>query len=205
MSAMSTLSVILRRKRPLVLSVSTLARRCRTEHRSDGVERRQSDLGLWVFIEGASSLYRVGEQSEAWQDESLETLAEEECLHLLGTVPVGRVAVSVNALPAVFPVNFVLFGRRVVFRTGKGTKLDAAVRRAVVAFEVDHFDAVYHSGWSVLVVGQADDITDNLEMIGGDGQLRPWADGERDHYVAIQANIVSGRRITHVGHRYDGW
>ena len=133
-----------------------------------------------------------------WRDEGLEILDEDECLELMGTVPVGRVAVSVGALPAVFPVNFALYGRRIVFRTGKGTKLDAAVRHAVVAFEVDHFDALYHSGWSVLAVGRADDVTDNLELIGGDGRVRPWVGGERDHYLAIEAEFLSGRRIIRV-------
>jgi len=140
----------------------------------------------------------VGVESDLWSNEGLEILAEDECLNLMGTVPVGRVAVSVGALPAVFPVNFAVYGRRIVFRTGKGTKLDAAVRHAVVAFEVDKFDVLYHAGWSVLVVGRADDITGDLERIAGDGRLQPWVDGERDHYVAIEAELLSGRRIIHM-------
>jgi nitroimidazol reductase NimA-like FMN-containing flavoprotein (pyridoxamine 5'-phosphate oxidase superfamily) len=132
-----------------------------------------------------------------WRDEGLEILDEDECLQLLGRVPVGRVAVSAGALPAVFPVNFALYGRRIVFRTGRGTKLDAAVRNTVVAFEVDEFDTLYHGGWSVLAVGRASDITENLELIGGDGRIRPWATGERDHYVCIDIELLSGRRITH--------
>jgi hypothetical protein len=128
-------------------------------------------------------------------DEGLEILSEDDCLALMATVPVGRVAVSVGALPAVFPVNFALYDRRIVFRTGKGTKLDASVRNAVVAFEVDHFDAMYHEGWSVLAVGMAEDITDNLELIGGDGRVRPWAGGDRSHYVSIEIELLSGRRI----------
>lgn len=131
-----------------------------------------------------------------WQDDGLEILDEDECLRLLVTVPIGRVALSYDALPAVFPVNFALYDRRIVFRTGRGSKLDAAVRHSVVAFEVDQFDAHYHSGWSVLAVGRADDITDNLEIIGGDGRVRPWAGGDRDHYVAIEIELLSGRRIT---------
>lgn len=136
-------------------------------------------------------------EREVLIDEGLELLDEDDCLALMATVPVGRVAVSSGALPAVFPVNFTLYGRRIVFKTGAGTKLDSAVRNAVVAFEVDSFDAVYHSGWSVLAVGQARDITDNLEIIGGDGRVRAWAGGERNHYVSIEIELLSGRRITH--------
>ena len=128
-------------------------------------------------------------------DEGLELLGEDECLALMATVPVGRVGVSLGALPAVFPVNFQLYGRRIVFKTGTGTKLDAAVRNAVVAFEVDSFDAAYRTGWSVLAVGKAQDITHNLEDIGGDGHVRPSATGERNHYVRIEIELLSGRRI----------
>ncbi len=146
---------------------------------------------------GAVHTLLVGEPPELWSDEGLEILDEDQCLLLMRTVPVGRVAVAVGAAPAVFPVNFALYGRRVLFRTGQGTKLDAAVRHALVAFEVDHFDALYHSGWSVLVVGHAEAIMDRHELPGGDGRVRPWADGERDHYVAIDPELVSGRRILH--------
>jgi len=131
-----------------------------------------------------------------WRDEGLEILDEDECLRLLGSVPVGRVAISSGALPAVFPVNFELYGRSIVFRTGRGTKLDAAVRLAVVAFEADEFDALYHTGWSVLAVGQARDVTDNLDLIAGDARVRPWAGGERRHYVTVEAEFLSGRRIS---------
>ena len=130
-----------------------------------------------------------------WRDEGLEILDEDECLRLLDTVPVGRVAVSIGALPAVFPVNFARYDHRVVFRTGQGTKLDAAARNAVVAFEADQFDATQREGWSVMAVGRAADITDDLELIGGDGRVVPWAQGARQHYVCITIELLSGRRI----------
>lgn len=129
-------------------------------------------------------------------DEGLELLEDSECRDLLPTVPIGRVAVTINGLPAVFPVNFAVYNDRIVFRTNAGTKLDAAVRNAVVAFEVDQFDATERGGWSVLVVGRAEDITDNLGLIEGDGQVTPWASGAREHYVSIKTEFVSGRRIT---------
>ena len=132
-----------------------------------------------------------------WHDEGLDILDEDECLNLLGTVPVGRVGICSGALPAIMPVNFELHGRWIVFRTGHGTKLDAAVRLKVVAFQADHYDAIYHTGWSVLAVGQARDITENLDLVAGDGRVRPWAGGDRHHYVAVEADLVTGRRINH--------
>jgi len=130
-----------------------------------------------------------------WHDEGLDILDEDECLRLLGTVPIGRVGICSGSLPAILPVNFELYGRLIVFRTGRGTKLDAAVRSAVVAFQADQYDALYHSGWSVLAIGQAKDMTDNIDLIAGDARVRPWAGGERQHYVTIEAEFLSGRRI----------
>lgn len=140
----------------------------------------------------------VGHDTDLWTDEGLEILDEDQCLGLLATAAVGRVALCQGALPAVLPVNFALYGHKIVFRTGQGTKLDAAVRHSVVAFEVDWFDATCHEGWSVMAVGRAEDITDDQDLIGGDGQLRSWVGGERDHYVAIDAELLTGRRIVHI-------
>jgi nitroimidazol reductase NimA-like FMN-containing flavoprotein (pyridoxamine 5'-phosphate oxidase superfamily) len=129
----------------------------------------------------------------------LEVLSHDECLRLLRRVPVGRIGVSSEALPVVLPVNFALDGRRVVIRTNPGTKLDAAVRNAVVAFEADHYEPLGHEGWSVLVVGRASEITDP-----DDGAhvrrlpLRAWGTSTADRYVAISMDIVSGRRLSTV-------
>jgi uncharacterized protein len=123
---------------------------------------------------------------------------EAECLRLLADCHVGRVAVSIGAVPAVFPVNFGLLEGNIVFRTGSGTKLDAAMRNSVVAFEVDEVDALYHEGWSVLVVGMADELHDE-RLLGRalDLPLAAWAPGARDHVVCLRPEFVSGRRITH--------
>ncbi|MDE3086994.1 MAG: pyridoxamine 5'-phosphate oxidase family protein [Acidobacteriota bacterium] len=115
---------------------------------------------------------------------------------LLAGVRVGRVAVSIGAVPAVFPVNFGVVDGTIVFRTGTGTKLDAATRNAVVAFEVDDLDPLYHEGWSVLVVGVADELTDRALLQRAEAlPLSPWAPGRRDHFVRLQPEFVSGRRI----------
>src|SRR5262245_35950498 len=87
----------------------------------------------------------------------LEVLGREECLILLDRSTVGRVGLSIGALPTVLPVNFRLVDEHVVFRTGVGSKLDAATRGAVIAFEVDHVDPVSHTGWSVVVTGIAEE------------------------------------------------
>lgn len=121
----------------------------------------------------------------------LELLDERECLRLLASQSVGRVAVSIGALPAIFPVNYRVSGNAVYFRTGEGTKLSAALSRSVVAFEVDSVDPVHHSGWSVQVIGRARVASDADPF----QLVQPWADGARDCLVEIEIDMVTGRRI----------
>ena len=127
-------------------------------------------------------------------DDGLELLDEEDCLRLLGSETLGRVGVSVGALPAIFPVNYALVNGDIVFRTGEGIKLRAALDHTIVAFEVDNADLELHQGWSVLVVGMAEEVSGQA----GPWDERvpsPWAGGERPHLIRIHPELVSGRRI----------
>jgi nitroimidazol reductase NimA-like FMN-containing flavoprotein (pyridoxamine 5'-phosphate oxidase superfamily) len=129
-------------------------------------------------------------------DNGLEILSAAQCLDLLARVSVGRVAVTVAALPAIFPVNYALLDDEIVFLTGEGTKLRAALERTVVAFQVDHIDEDAASGWSVLAVGVAEDISDPGERKAAAALgLRPFAGGDRVHFVKIRPEFLSGRRI----------
>ncbi|MFI7423801.1 pyridoxamine 5'-phosphate oxidase family protein [Nonomuraea sp. NPDC049684] len=126
----------------------------------------------------------------------LQVLSEEECFLLLSSMPIGRIVFTDRALPAVQPVNFCLDGRSIVIRTATGSKLAAATRRAVVAFEADDFDAGRRTGWSVTAVGHAREVTDAAELARLAGlPLTTWAPGERDHYIVVEAEQISGRRI----------
>jgi nitroimidazol reductase NimA-like FMN-containing flavoprotein (pyridoxamine 5'-phosphate oxidase superfamily) len=128
----------------------------------------------------------------------LQALSREQCLALLATRQVGRLGVSIEALPAILPVNFRLFDDRIVVRTVVGTKLDAAVAQAVVAFEVDDYDPGGRWGWSVLVRGAGAEVTrpDELEAVKA-LPLRAWAfrDGDANRFLAIDTTLVSGRRF----------
>ncbi|MBB5782808.1 pyridoxamine 5'-phosphate oxidase family protein [Nonomuraea jabiensis] len=128
----------------------------------------------------------------------LQVLSREECLGLLSTTPIGRIVFTEHALPAVQPVNFHLDGRSIVIRTSTGSNLAAATRHAVVAFEADEFDSELRTGWSVTAVGQARAVTDPDEIHRLAAlPLTAWAPGSRDHYIVVDAEQVSGRRITH--------
>jgi nitroimidazol reductase NimA-like FMN-containing flavoprotein (pyridoxamine 5'-phosphate oxidase superfamily) len=125
----------------------------------------------------------------------LQILTRRECVDLLGTVPVGRIALSVGALPVVLPVNFGMLDGDILIRTVTGSKLESAATNAVVAFEVDHVDPGDRAGWSVLVQGIASEITDPEELDRASRvPLEPWA-GLDGHYLRIATRFVSGRRL----------
>lgn len=132
------------------------------------------------------------------QDHSgLAVLPYEECLRLLADTPVGRVGFFADGDLVVLPVNHGMDGACIVFRTASGSKLQAAERASVVAFEVDEYDASTRDGWSVVVSGVAEQVLDDadierLEQLG----VRPWAEGRaRPCWVRIRPNSVTGRRI----------
>lgn len=123
-------------------------------------------------------------------------LDREQCLALLATATLGRVGISTGALPTVLPVNFLLDGDRILIRSSAGTKLDAALRDTVVAFEVDDFDSMYHSGWSVVVTGVATALRDPQELAAVERlPLAHWAPRAADHIVAISTEMITGRRL----------
>lgn len=129
-------------------------------------------------------------------DRTLEVLAEEECLDLLRSAGIGRIGLSMGALPVVLPVNYVVDAGRIVIRTGFGTKLSAAIRNAVVCFEVDCIDPDAEIGWSVLVTGTARELQGAEAAHAALLPLRPWSPQAGDHLVAIGIELISGRRIT---------
>ncbi len=126
----------------------------------------------------------------------LEVLNRGDCLALMGSVSLGRVVFTDRALPAIQPVNFVLDGEDVIIATVHGSKLAAATRGAIVAFETDRFCAGNRTGWSVTVIGQARTVRDAAEIDRLSRlPLRCWAPGRRDHFIRIKGDFVSGRRI----------
>ena len=119
-------------------------------------------------------------------------LPRQECLGLLATVPIGRVGVTMNALPVVLPVNFAVFDGDIVFRTVDGTKFHAAVAGTVVAFEVDSYDSEGTSGWSVVIrrrlagrdrpLRTGPGAPPDRRLVGRRWQLRPDGAHHRQHH-----------------------
>lgn len=126
-------------------------------------------------------------------------LSREECLELLATHSFGRLAVNVGeGAPVIRPVNYLFddASQSVVFRTAQGSKFHFLLRAADAAFEIDGIDESSRTGWSVIIRGVTDELTDpnvvrRLDRLG----LAPWAPGAKPHWMHIRAWTVSGRRI----------
>jgi nitroimidazol reductase NimA-like FMN-containing flavoprotein (pyridoxamine 5'-phosphate oxidase superfamily) len=123
------------------------------------------------------------------------TLSDAECRRLLGTRTLGRVGVTSGGLPCILPVCYLYDDGFVVFRTGTGTKLRAAENGDVLAFEVDDYDPRSGRGWSVLALGRASVITTEHEHDGLPTLDGPRDHGERNHYVRLRCELVTGRVI----------
>lgn len=127
---------------------------------------------------------------------AIEELDVDQCWANLRQRWVGRLAVSVNNRPDIFPVNYVVDAGTVVVQTAPGFKLAAAVLGSGVAFEVDEIDEVTRSGWSVVIHGKAKEV-ESLEGLlhAQDLHIGPWAAGEKNHYIRIDVDEITGRRI----------
>jgi hypothetical protein len=126
----------------------------------------------------------------------LEELDDDECRRLLAGAVLGRLAFTEGALPAIQPVSFVVTGDEVAIPTRVGSKVTAAARGAVVAFEVDDFDAGARTGWNVTVVGPSRVITDPADVARLDGLgARAWAPADEPCYVAVRIAVIRGRRL----------
>ena len=122
-------------------------------------------------------------------------LGREECLRLLREAPIGRVVLSVDCLPTALPVNICVLDDGVVFATNEGSKLEAAVKGHVVSVEVDNIDTCYRTGWSVVVTGVADLVTDRHQFEDARTQLHPWAPGPHPFFVKVPSTLITGRRL----------
>src|SRR6478735_4802680 len=132
--------------------------------------------------------------------QELDVLNRRQCLDLLQGVRVGRLVFTENGLPEVQPVNFRLWRDDVVIRVAGGAKLAAATDKQVVAFEADELDPDLRTGWSVTIVGHAQQITDIDELVEVSGTfVQPWVDGRRDHFVRIRAEKMTGRNFREPG------
>lgn len=125
-------------------------------------------------------------------------LPESECVRLLQTRDLGRIALVVDGRPEIFPVNYSFQEGVVVFRTATGLKLERGPYTAA-AFEVDDIDPKTGIAWSVVVHGTAHDIsmaTDALAEKLRTALVHPAAPGPRPNWMAVYPDRITGRRFS---------
>jgi nitroimidazol reductase NimA-like FMN-containing flavoprotein (pyridoxamine 5'-phosphate oxidase superfamily) len=125
----------------------------------------------------------------------LDIMDRDECQQLLRTQRVGRVAVGTDH-PAVLPVVYGVLDGDVVFRTAPGEKLIAAALHRTTAFEIDAYDGDEQTGWSVNVVGPAEELLNPADLARARAlDLPAWAGEVRDRFIRIRTEHITGRRI----------
>lgn len=124
-------------------------------------------------------------------------LGFDECVRRLRAGVVGRVALATPDGPQIIPVNYSIVDDAIIVATSPYSALATYGAQGIVAFEIDHFDYEHHAGWSVLVRGRADVVTDphEVQRLKQVWAPRPWADGARNLHVRIPWSEVSGRQV----------
>ncbi len=126
----------------------------------------------------------------------LHELSRSECFDILRSAAIGRVGLSIEALPAIFPVFLAVVDDFVVFPTLAGTALASGSMGTIVALQVDTFDPVDEMGYSVLVRGFADAVTDPDRSATARERLHPtWVADARSQLIQVAPTLVSGQRF----------
>ena len=128
--------------------------------------------------------------------DGIELLDRQECVRRLGEDVIGRLAVSHAGRPEIFPVNYMMDGEHIVFRTASGTKL-AAAGRGPACFEIDSFDRAHSRGWSVVATGRLEEVGlaqaafQHVHLL----PVEPWAEGTKDHWMRLVPERITGRVV----------
>ncbi len=126
--------------------------------------------------------------------EPIAVLSEDESWKLLSLVTLGRLVITVDGRTEVFPVNFVVQRRTLLFRTAEGTKLAGTVINSDVVFEADDHNVA--EAWSVVVRGTASPLRTSTEIEEAErAGLYPWIATTKPHFVRIDPAEISGRRF----------
>lgn len=120
-----------------------------------------------------------------------------DCLRLLRSGIFGRVAITAAEGPHIVPVNYSVVNDMIVLRTTPYSVLGTYGRDALMAFETDHVDYEYKTGWSVVAHGRAEHLSDSrdLEEITATWPPHPWVSGQRNLYLGLRWTSITGRRL----------
>jgi hypothetical protein len=141
---------------------------------------------------------REGTMRELTTDRAgLEIIHLGDCFGLLESVPVGRIGFVARGEVVILPVNFLVDGQDIVFRTAAGSKLSAVEIGQYAGFEADSYDPATRTGWSVVVNGLAEVVDSEEEEARLDALGLPsWGGGTSGRvWVRIRPMSITGRRI----------
>jgi nitroimidazol reductase NimA-like FMN-containing flavoprotein (pyridoxamine 5'-phosphate oxidase superfamily) len=132
----------------------------------------------------------------------METLDEAECLRLVSLGVIGRLVYVGRYDLTVLPVNYRLVNGSILFRTAQDSLTGEDLRTGIahadykVAFEVDQFDEAAREGWSVLIQGPAHHLDAEDEQAAAlTAGVQPWPSGDKDHFIRITPDRITGRRV----------
>jgi len=124
---------------------------------------------------------------EVWT--GFHVLTADECRRLLASKRIGRLALTVDALPCVLPVQYEMVGGGLLLRTPGHHEVRAGLDGEVVGFEADDLDLEHGVGWCVSVTGRARVAAD----VGTGDPVHPWfSDGE---VLVLSTDLVAGHRV----------
>ena len=127
-------------------------------------------------------------------DEAIEVLSEPEALELLASQHLGRLVERVGERVEIFPINYVVHGTRLIFRTAPGTKLAGIVAADEILIETDR--VTNHEAWSVIARGHATILEREDELARAEQlDLRPLIPTVKRVFVAITVDSITGRRF----------
>jgi nitroimidazol reductase NimA-like FMN-containing flavoprotein (pyridoxamine 5'-phosphate oxidase superfamily) len=128
----------------------------------------------------------------------MEHLDESLIRERLSRARFARLGLVDGDQPVVVPVNVATdAAQHVVFRTAGAGMLGGLDGRKV-AVEIDGHDPRRRTGWSIVVLGVARDVTDATDAVAVRLRSAPvdcWAPGDRDRVFAVLPTAISGRVI----------
>ena len=127
----------------------------------------------------------------------MQILTSEECWDLLQGEPVGRLAVAVAGEVDIFPINYVVHDRALVFKTAEGSKLAALAANSRVSFEIDGYSPESGQAWSVVMKGLAQSLQRFSDIYSAEElPLFPWNASPKQWFVRVTPREMTGRRFT---------
>jgi nitroimidazol reductase NimA-like FMN-containing flavoprotein (pyridoxamine 5'-phosphate oxidase superfamily) len=125
---------------------------------------------------------------------SAERLTRAQCLDLLRSTGIGRIAYSQRAMPAIVTVDYAVIDEALVLRIDEGAPELAPMRNAVVAFQADHSGGLDGRSWSVTCVGNARAV-DNPATVVALAGAGEWssAGSPRPAFLRMDPELLEGR------------